>query len=140
MKCFQIFINVNLPIFKKKNLGLRNIFFCPKNVFTLFHIAMHTLYILLMCINLPPLDRTRECHRVCHYLQVEYFVQLAVSFKDLHFIVIQLIEHYNLIVIKISKRKVGNLVLQRQVKYCNYLPKLCIYVDLNLIVHFKKKL
>ena len=30
---------------RKKNLGLRNKFFCPKNAFTLFHIAMNTLYI-----------------------------------------------------------------------------------------------
>ena len=41
MKCFQIFINVNLPIFKrKKKFSLRNYVFCPKNAFTLFHIAM----------------------------------------------------------------------------------------------------
>ena len=44
MKCFQIFINVTLPIFKKKILGLRNYVFWPKNAFTLWHIAMNTLY------------------------------------------------------------------------------------------------
>ena len=78
-----------------------------------------------MCINLPPLDRTRECHRVCHYLQVEYFFRLAVSFKNLHFL---LFSYYNIIiiVINISKRKVENLVLYRKVKYCNYFSKLCI--------------
>ena len=53
-----------------------------------------------MSINLPPLDRTRECHRVCHYLQVEYFFQLAVSFKDLHFLLFSFYD-INLIVIKI---------------------------------------
>ena len=30
MKCFQIFINVNLPIFKKKNFRLEKLFFLLK--------------------------------------------------------------------------------------------------------------
>ena len=42
MKCFQIFINVHFSTIKKKNLGFRNYFFCPKKI--------HLLFIILQCI------------------------------------------------------------------------------------------
>ena len=42
-----LFINMPLSIM----YGLRNYFFCPKNAFTLFHIAMNTLYSNILTSN-----------------------------------------------------------------------------------------
>ena len=39
-------------LLRKKKLGLRNYFFCSKNAYTFYHIAMNTLYIFHLYISI----------------------------------------------------------------------------------------